>query len=63
MFTLPLLLWVEEPRDEKTLPLAKAVKAGFGQLAGTMKHMAGQKQIFLFLLAYWFYIDVSTETP
>jgi len=57
VFTLPLLFWVKEPRDETTLPLGKAVKAGWGQLAGTLKHMAGQKQIFLFLLAYWFYID------
>jgi UMF1 family MFS transporter len=57
IFTVPLLLWVREPRDESTLPLVKAVRAGFSQLAGTLKHMAGQKQIFLFLLAYWFYAD------
>jgi UMF1 family MFS transporter len=57
VFTLPLLFWVEEPRDESTLTLRRAVKAGFGQLAGTLRHMAGQKQIFLFLLGYWFYID------
>jgi UMF1 family MFS transporter len=57
IFTVPLLFWVREPRDENTLPLAKAVRAGFSQLAGTLRHMAGQKQIFLFLLAYWFYAD------
>ncbi len=57
VFTIPLLLWVKEPRDETTLPFVKAIRAGLSQLGSTLRHMAGQKQIFLFLLAYWFYAD------
>jgi len=33
------------------------VRAGFSQLRETLAHLAGQKQIFLFLAAYWFYAD------
>lgn len=57
IFTLPLLFWVREPRDQTALPLTKAVRAGFSQLRETLAHLAGQKQIFLFLAAYWFYAD------
>jgi UMF1 family MFS transporter len=57
VFSVPLLLWVKEPRDESTVPLGRAVKAGLVQLVETLKHLGGQKQILLFLLAYWFYID------
>ena len=57
LFSLPLFFWVEEPRSENTLPLGRAIRAGLAQLGETLRHLAGQKQILLFLLAYWFYID------
>jgi UMF1 family MFS transporter len=33
------------------------VTQGFGQLIGTLKEFRHLKTVFLFLLAYWFYID------
>jgi UMF1 family MFS transporter len=33
------------------------VAAGFKQLLGTFRHLRGHRTVFLFLLAYWFYID------
>jgi UMF1 family MFS transporter len=56
-FAIPLFFWVKEPRQEPAKPLSQAVKEGFSQLAGTLRHLGGQKQIVVFLLAYWFYID------
>lgn len=56
-FSIPLFLWVEEPREGGNLPAFQAVKAGWDQLAETLRHLGSQKQILLFLLAYWFYID------
>jgi UMF1 family MFS transporter len=60
-FTLFIILWVPEPKT------AGSVKTGFGfigligggisQLSETFKKIRSQKNIFLFLLAYWFYID------
>lgn len=57
LFSLPLFFWVEEPQEGGGMKAWEAVKAGWSQLAETLKHMGSQKQIVLFLLAYWFYID------
>ncbi len=58
VFSLPLLFWVPEPRKpEKKMSLAAAVRAGFGQLAGTFRHVRAYKAVFMFLIAYWVYID------
>jgi len=57
-FTLFTILWVPE------IKTAESGKTGFGfirggisQLSETFKKIRSQKNIFLFLLAYWFYID------
>ncbi|RPH50294.1 MAG: MFS transporter [Desulfobacteraceae bacterium] len=57
-FTLFTILWVPEIRA------AESGKTGFGfirggisQLSETFKKIRSQKNIYLFLLAYWFYID------
>jgi UMF1 family MFS transporter len=57
LFSVPLFLWVKEPDTGGGLRAWPAIKAGVSQLAGTLRHMGSQKQILLFLLAYWFYID------
>lgn len=57
LFSLPLFFWVEEPREGGNLKAGAAIKAGVAQLAETLRHIGSQKQILLFLLAYWFYID------
>ncbi len=57
LFSLPLLLGVREPAaaDHTTLP--QAVARGFGQLRRTLREIGRLPQTFLFLLAYWLYID------
>ncbi len=58
VFTLPLALWVREPAGAAGRSgLAAAARAGFGQLRETFRHLRGQRMIWLFLLAYFFYID------
>jgi len=57
-FTLFIAAWVPEGT-----PVAypdsgeSALAAGFRQLAGTIRKVRHLKTVFLFLLAYWFYID------
>ena len=58
LFTLFSILWV----PEKKVPAAEEdpgsmVAAGFRQFVGTFKKIRHLKVVFLFLLAYWFYID------
>lgn len=55
LFSIPLFLWVEEPvtGEEKRA----WVSAGFKQLFTTLGKVRQLKMTFLFLLAYWCYID------
>ena len=57
LFTLPLLLFVPESKGlgQKTLP--RAVRGAFRELAQTFRAIRTLPNTFLFLLAYWFYID------
>ncbi len=56
-FSLPLFFLVREPPRprERTLPLV--IREGLRQLRGTFREIRRLKVIFLFLAAYWFYID------
>ena len=57
VFSIPIFLFVKEParaRGESTLNIAKA---GFVQLKNTFQEIRHLKVIFLFLVAYWLYID------
>ncbi len=57
-FTLFTILWVPEA---KTAAAARAgenpVRAGFGQFISTFRKIRHLKTVFLFLAAYWLYID------
>jgi UMF1 family MFS transporter len=57
MFSIPILLFVEEPgvRDKSTG--WKAIAAGFRQLRETFVEIRRLRVVFLFLLGYWLYID------
>ena len=57
VFSIPLFLFVKEPKAEKGVPLLKAVVLGWQQLVGTFRDIRHLKVVGLFLLAYWFYID------
>ncbi|UCF92102.1 MAG: MFS transporter [Desulfobacterales bacterium] len=57
LFTLFTVCWVPE-KKAPALPAGESlVAAGFRQFFSTFKKIRHLKTVFLFLLAYWFYID------
>ncbi len=55
LFSIPVMLFVHEARD--TPPLTSQLSSGFKELKRTFHEIRQLKDTFLFLLAYWFYID------
>jgi UMF1 family MFS transporter len=57
-FTLITVAWVKEKKASVAGACrGNALTQGFGQFIGTFKKARHLKTVFLFLLAYWFYID------
>jgi UMF1 family MFS transporter len=57
LFTLPLALLVPESRGRGRRSLPMAVRGAFRELRDTLGQVRRLPDTFLFLLAYWFYID------
>jgi len=57
VFTLFTLTLVKERPTHQPLPAMQAIRAGAAELAGTLRHLRGDRILLWFLLAYWFYID------
>ena len=57
VFSIPLLLFVEEPKRNHEHRTQNTVRAGWSQLIETFKHIRVLKPILVFLSAYWLYID------
>src|SRR5688572_6186918 len=57
LFAIPLFLFVPEPSQAQPLPFGAAVRAGLGQLKATFAKVKSLRPVWIFLLAYWFYID------
>jgi len=57
VFSIPLFLFVKEPDQGGKKSGLNAVKAGLGQLQQTFHELRRLKGIFLFLFAYWLYMD------
>lgn len=57
LFSVPLFLFVKEPPATKPASGLNMVRAGFGELKDTFQKVRRLRTIFLFLLAYWLYID------
>ena len=57
LFTIPLALLVPESRGAGRRTLAGAVRGAFTELATTFRQVRDLPNTFLFLIAYWFYID------
>ena len=57
VFTVPLLCWVKETAPQQKIPARYAVTAGIKQLVATFRELRQMRVLFLFLIAYWFYID------
>ncbi len=56
-FTVPLLLLVKEPVLERKGLSSASIRAGLEQLRKTFQEVRRLRTVFLFLVAYWFYID------
>ncbi len=57
LFSVPLFLFVKEPVIGKPEPGVNMIRAGFIQLKETFHEIRQLKTIFLFLAAYWLYMD------
>ncbi len=57
VFSVPLFVRVHEHGPAAHPGAAAAVRGGFGRLRATFAHVRGLRQVVLFLLAYWLYID------
>jgi UMF1 family MFS transporter len=57
LFMLPLAFYVHERRSGPKLAVASAIRAGLRELGSTIRHVAQFREVVLFLIAYWLYID------
>jgi UMF1 family MFS transporter len=57
VFTIPLLRYVREPLAPGSGGAIDAVREGVAQLARTLRRIAALRPVWMFLLAYWLYID------
>jgi len=57
VFTIPLILFVPEPKNYENIYFNNAIRMGWIQLVQTFKEIRNMKVVGTFLLAYWFYID------
>ncbi len=57
VFTIPLILFVPEPKNYETIDFNNAIRMGWVQLVQTFKEIRNMKVVGTFLLAYFFYID------
>ncbi len=57
VFTIPLILFVPEPKNYDSVKIKNAIQMGWVQLIQTFKEIRNMKVVGTFLLAYFFYID------
>ena len=57
LFSIPLILFVDEEKDSETKGVIDAVKEGINQFKSTFNEIKNLKVVATFLLAYWLYID------
>ncbi|MES1937967.1 MFS transporter [Salinisphaera hydrothermalis] len=57
LFSLPLFLFAREDTGRGRAPVGRAMREGLSELRGTIGEIMKQREIWLFLLAYWLYID------
>lgn len=57
VFSIPVMLFVKESKSHAPVGMATAVRGGFIQLWNTFLQIRKLKVTFLFLMAYWLYID------
>ena len=56
VFSLPIIFFVNEKQDKRSEKKI-SVSLGFLQIKNTFREIRSLRMVFLFLIAYWFYID------
>ena len=54
IFSIPLMVWVKE---RKQTPTGKSIRETFSQLKDTVSAIVARRNLMIFLVAYWLYID------
>lgn len=57
LFSIPLWLWVRESGKARDQTGPSLMRVGWQRLRATFQRLRSYKTLFLFLVAYWFYID------
>ncbi len=57
LFTLPVAIWVPDGEGSGRRTFGAALSGALAELAGVLGEVRRYRATFLFLLAYWFYID------
>lgn len=57
IFSIPFIIFVKEPGDGGVMGCVNTVKAGLTQLKETFREIRHLRTVFMFLGAYWLYID------
>ncbi len=57
VFSIPVFLFVDEPKGDGKELNASEIGKGIRELFATVREIKAHKQVFLFLAAYWLYID------
>jgi UMF1 family MFS transporter len=57
VFSLPLMVWVPEPENHPHGVTPRLLGIGFKRIAHTLHTIRQRRHVWLFLLAYWLYID------
>lgn len=57
LFSIPLMLWVHERKPEVQHAWGRVTKEGWRQFLDTFHHVRRLRVVWLFLIAYWLYID------
>lgn len=57
IFSLPIMIWVKEPPTHRKTSGWKMIGSGLLQLKTTFAEIRQLRVVFLFLIAYWLYID------
>ncbi|MDQ6986840.1 MAG: MFS transporter [Mariprofundaceae bacterium] len=56
-FSLPLMLWVKEKKPDTKQSIGPMLRSSVRQFLDTFRHIRSLKSVWMFLIAYWLYID------
>jgi MFS transporter, UMF1 family len=57
VFAVPLMALVPEPKDHPHAVRPRVLGVGFGRIGNTLREIRQLPHVWLFLIAYWLYID------